>query len=81
MSHRYFSKKIHLAGSERSREMAQYLAQQWREYEFDDVEMPSYKVLLSFPMEDKPNIISVLDSNGTIVKNITEQLRVRTQRT
>jgi len=73
---RYFSKKIHLAGSERSREMAQYLAQQWREYEFDDVEMPSYKVLLSFPMEDKPNIISVLDSNGTIVKNITEQLRV-----
>ena len=61
--------------------MAQYLAQQWREYEFDDVEMPSYKVLLSFPMEDKPNIISVLDSNGTIVKNITEQLRVRTQRT
>ena len=78
MIRRFFSSKIHLAGLERSRELANILAQEWQAYGFDDVEMPSYKVLLSYPMEDKPNMISVVDSNGTIVKNITEQLQVIT---
>lgn len=74
---RFFSQKPHLAGSERQRELANVLAQKWREYGFDDVELPSYKVLLSYPMEDNPNVISVVADNGTIVKNFTEQITVR----
>lgn len=56
--------------------MADMLAQDWQQYGFDEVEMPSYKVLLSYPEKDKPNMISVVDSNGTVVKNFTEQLKV-----
>ena len=74
---RFFSQKPHLAGTERQRELANALAQKWREYGFDDVELPSYKVLLSYPMEDNPNVISVVADNGTIVKNFTEQITVR----
>ena len=56
--------------------MADMLAQDWQQYGFDEVEMPAYKVLLSYPEKDKPNMISVVDSNGTVVKNFTEQLKV-----
>lgn len=56
--------------------MADMLAQDWQQYGFDEVEKPAYKVLLSYPEKDKPNIISVVDSNGTVVKNFTEQLKV-----
>ena len=76
--YRYFSEQIHLAGEQRSQKLADYLAGKWEEYGFDEVEMPKYKVLLSYPMEDKPNMISILNGNGTIVKNITQQLEVRT---
>ncbi len=76
-AHRFFSQKPHLAGLERQRELAEILAQKWRDYGFDDVELPSYKVLLSYPVEDNPNVISVVADNGTIVKNITEQITVR----
>ncbi|XP_068739354.1 putative N-acetylated-alpha-linked acidic dipeptidase [Montipora capricornis] len=73
---RYFSEQIHLAGKQRSQRLADYLASKWEEYGFDEVEMPKYKVLLSYPMEDKPNMISILNGNGTTVKNITQQLEV-----
>ena len=56
--------------------MADMLARDWQQYGFDEVEMPAYKVLLSYPEKDKPNMISVVDSNGTVVKNFTEQLKV-----
>ena len=56
--------------------MADMLARDWQQYGFDEVEMPAYKVLLSYPEKDKPNMISVVDSNGTAVKNFTEQLKV-----
>ena len=77
MTHRFFSEQIHLGGENRSKELAEYLANEWREYGFDEVEMPKYKVLLSYPMEDKPNVISIVNGNGTIVKNLTEQFKVR----
>ena len=56
--------------------MADMLAQDWQQYGFDEVEMPAYKVLLSYPEKDKPNMISVVDSNGTVVKHFTEQFKV-----
>lgn len=55
------------------------LVQQFRQYGFDEVEMPAYKVLLSYPKKDNPNMISVVDSNGTVVKNFTLQLKVTSQ--
>ena len=77
MTHRLFSEQIHLGGENRSKELAEYLAKEWREYGFDEVEMPKYKVLLSYPMEDKPNVTSIVKGNGTIMKNLTEQFKVR----
>ena len=77
MTHRLFSEQIHLGGENRSQELAEYLAKEWRELGFDEVEMPKYKVLLSYPMEDKPNVISIVNGNGTIVRNLTEQFKVR----
>lgn len=56
--------------------MADMLARDWQQYGFDEVEMPAYKVLLSYPEKDKPNMISVVDGNGTVVKNLTQQLKV-----
>ena len=66
-----------MGGENRSQELAEYLAKEWRELGFDEVEMPKYKVLLSYPMEDKPNVISIVNGNGTIVRNLTEQFKVR----
>ena len=74
---RLYSQKPHLAGTERQHELANLLAQKLREYGFDDVELPSYKVLLSYPIEDDPNIISIVAENGKIVSNITQQITVR----
>ena len=74
---RLYSQKPHLAGTERQYELAQVLAQKLRKYGFDDVELPSYKVLLSFPIEDDPNIVSIVAENGTIVTNVTQQITVR----
>lgn len=74
---RFYSRKPHLAGTERQKELAQVLANKFRKYGFDDVELPSYKVLLSFPVEDDPNIISIVAENGTIVTNVTQQITVR----
>lgn len=73
---RLFSEQIHLGGENRSQELAEYLAKEWRELGFDEVEMPKYKVLLSYPMEDKPNVISIVNGNGTIIRNLTEQFKV-----
>lgn len=65
-----------MAGSARQLELAEYLAKKWREYEFDEVEMPEYNVLLSVPQEDKPNRVTVVN-NGSIVQTIPCQIEVR----
>ena len=77
LSLRLYSQKPHLAGTERQHELAQVLAEKLRKYGIDDVELPSYKVLLSFPIEDDPNIISIVAENGTVVTNFTQQITVR----
>ncbi|PFX14387.1 putative N-acetylated-alpha-linked acidic dipeptidase isoform X2 [Stylophora pistillata] len=73
---RFYSKEPHLAGGDRQRQLAFKLAETWRGYVFDEVEIPDYKVLLSYPEENNPNTISVVSENGTLVKNFTEQLKV-----
>lgn len=66
-----------MAGGERQQQLAYKLAEKWREYGFDKVELPKYKVLLSYPEDNNPNTISVVSEDGVLVKTFKEQLKVR----
>ena len=65
-----------MAGSKRQQDLAVNLAEKWRTYGFDVVEMPEYKVPLSLPQEDKPNKVEVIMSNGTIQTTILGKVEV-----
>ena len=73
---RYFSQSPHIAGTVRQKELADFLASKWKEYGFDRVEMPEYKVLLSYPEKDKPNIVSIVN-NGKVEYDIVGKIKVR----
>lgn len=73
---RFYSQVPHMAGGERQQQLAYKLAEKWREYGFDKVELPKYKVLLSYPEDNNPNTISVVSEDGTLVKTFKEQLKV-----
>ena len=73
---RLFSEKPHIAGSPRQKKLADILKQRWEDYGFDKVEMPEYKVLLSFPQKDNPNTVTLFNGS-TIVFNITGKEKVR----
>lgn len=64
-----------MAGSKRQRDLAVHLAEKWRMYGFDVVEMPEYKVPLSLPQEDNPNKVEVIN-NGFITQTIRGKLEV-----
>jgi len=66
----------HIAGSPRQKELAEELVKRWREYGFDKVEMPEYKVLLSQPEKGKRNTASVLFSNGSVAFQTTGKAKV-----
>jgi len=51
------------------------LAKLWRDYGFDEVELPEYKVMLSFPQPDKPNIVELLE-DGKIVHQVIGKINV-----
>ena len=58
--------------------MAYHISEKWREYGFDDVEIPEYQVLLSQPQEDQPNKIEVI-SNGLVEYTIKGSIKVSFQ--
>lgn len=64
-----------MGGSKRQQDLAENLAEKWRKYGFDVVEMPEYKVPLSLPQEDKPNKVEVI-RNGTIQTTILGKVEV-----
>lgn len=64
-----------MAGSKRQETLAVILADKWRKYGFDVVEMPEYKVPLSLPQEDKPNKVEIIE-NGTIRTTILGKVEV-----
>lgn len=64
-----------MAGSQRQRDLAEHIAENWRTYGFDAVEMPEYKVPLSLPQENNPNKVEVV-VNGTIAHTITGKIKV-----
>ena len=75
MQYRFITSEPHMAGSKRQQDLAENLAERWRMYGFDVVEMPEYKVHLSLPQEDKPNKVEVI-TNGTIQTTILGKVEV-----
>ena len=67
-----------MAGSTRQRDLAVDLANKWRMYGFDLVEIPEYRVPLSLYQEDKPNKVEII-SNGTIQRTILGKVEVNTK--
>jgi N-acetylated-alpha-linked acidic dipeptidase len=49
--HRYLTAQPHPAGSKRNNELAQWVAQQWREQGLEDVVVREYDVMNSYPKE------------------------------
>lgn len=72
---RFLTSEPHIAGSTRQKELAVYLAEKWRKYGFDEVEMPEYEVRLSLPEEDKPNKVEIVN-NGTVEHTIMGKIQV-----
>lgn len=77
LSTRYFTVEPHIAGSLRQYELAVHISNKWKEYGFDEVEMPEYRVLLSLPREDQPNNVEVI-TNGSVSLTIQGKLQVKT---
>lgn len=77
---RNITSEPHMAGSKRQESLAVILADKWRKYGFDVVEMPEYKVPLSLPQEDKPNQVEII-RNGTIRTTILGKVEVRAEPT
>ena len=64
---RYFSKRPHVPGTPRSKELADEIAKIWQEYNFDKVEMPKYNVLLPYVDPKISNKVQILDTGNNTV--------------
>ena len=64
--HIELTKSTHLAGSQRNYELAQYIANQFHDFAFDNVELKNYSIRLPFPDEKKPNAVKLFDSLGEV---------------
>ncbi|KAK3886158.1 hypothetical protein Pcinc_009660 [Petrolisthes cinctipes] len=62
--HRYLTQRPHVAGTKAEMENAMWVADRWREQGWDQVHLVPYQVLLSYPKNDTPNLVSVLDESG-----------------
>lgn len=58
---RSFSSKPHLAGSQRSLDLALEIERKWRDFGFNDVALPEYEVLLSLPRNKTANTAEIFD--------------------
>lgn len=56
--HRYLTAEPHPAGSERNHELAQYIAETWRQQGLEDVTIRQYDVLNSFPRATSLEMVS-----------------------
>uniref|UniRef100_A0AC11BUS0 N-acetylated alpha-linked acidic dipeptidase like 1 n=1 Tax=Ovis aries TaxID=9940 RepID=A0AC11BUS0_SHEEP len=66
---RELSKEPHLATSPRDEALVQLLLQRWQDPEsgLDSARTTEYEVLLSFPSEEQPNRVDVVNSTGAIL--------------
>lgn len=63
---RYLTKSSHLAGQDQDLIQAQYIKEQWENQGLDSVDILGYDVLLSYPEEDNPSTVSLLDDSGKV---------------
>ncbi|ROT78135.1 hypothetical protein C7M84_003149 [Penaeus vannamei] len=61
---RHLTSRPHLGGTETEWENAQWVADTWRAQGLDDVHLVPYDVLLSYPKNDTPNLVRILNSAG-----------------
>ncbi|KAF3822231.1 hypothetical protein GH733_007605 [Mirounga leonina] len=66
---RELSKEPHLASSPRDEALVQVLLQRWKDPEsgLDSAEAPAYQVLLSFPGQERPNLVTVVSPTGRVL--------------
>jgi N-acetylated-alpha-linked acidic dipeptidase len=56
--HRIFTAKPHMAGSARNYELAQYVAEQWRKYGLEDVQLIEHPVYLPWPVRYEATLVA-----------------------
>ncbi|POI21547.1 hypothetical protein CIB84_014706, partial [Bambusicola thoracicus] len=64
-----FTQRPHLAGTKENLHLAQQVQAEWKEFGLDSVQLVHYDVLLSYPDENQPNYVSVIDEHGNEVFN------------
>ena len=64
--HIELTKQSHMAGTAQNYELAEYIAQKFLEFSFDDVKVTNYSVRLPYPDQNKPNSVKLLDSTGGV---------------
>ena len=57
IQHRIFTEEPHLAGSVRNYQLAQYVAEQWREYGLEEVELIEHPVYLPWPVRYEATLV------------------------
>lgn len=62
-----FTQRPHLAGTKENLYLAQQVQAEWKEFGLDSVQLVHYDVLLSYPDENQPNYVSVIDEHGNEV--------------
>ena len=66
---RYFTSVPHVGGTKESLAQAEYMADQFRLFGFDKVELKKYNALLSVPRV--PGNVSMFDADGSVLFNAT----------
>ena len=64
--HRTLTAKPHIAGSEENHELAQLIYNQWIGFNFDNVQLVNYSVLLSYPNRSQPNVLKLMQDSEVI---------------
>ncbi|XP_022090537.1 glutamate carboxypeptidase 2-like [Acanthaster planci] len=74
---RYFTKVPHIAGSPAERSNAEYMRDTWEEQGLDSARLVPYDVLLSYPDDNIPNKVSILDDGNEIFHSRLEEAMLR----
>ncbi|XP_064642065.1 N-acetylated-alpha-linked acidic dipeptidase 2-like isoform X2 [Lineus longissimus] len=64
-----YSKNVHIAGIKNNNQLMEDMKKSWVNAGLDDTKVSTYNALLSYPDPEKPNLISVIDANGTVQFN------------
>lgn len=70
--HRYFTSAPHPAGSERTKEIAEYIEKNWKEQGLDDVVIHRYDVLSSDPIDIKVEMVAPENYVPTLREDVYE---------